>query len=298
MHVIVNTPAGNIGRVVMDRLLACAQQVTMISRNPEKVRTFADRGARLVVGSFDDPAVLDRAMTGADALLWLTPLVFDQPRFLEWARTTGRLAADTARRNGVRRAVLISSVGAQHESGVGPIACMPAIEAVFKACVPNVMSLRAGHFMENLLVNVPTIAQSGAIYSPYPTDRKIPLVAARDVAAVAAEALLDPGWTGFRIKGVHGAEDIDYATAAEIVGKALGRPVRHVEVSIDAARQAMLEAGVPEHVVELLAELYAGIRDGRVARAEPRTAETTTPTTLLEFARQVLKPAVERPATA
>lgn len=37
-------------------------------------------------------------------------------------------------------------------------------------------------------------------------------------------------------------------------------------------------------------ELYEGINRGTVQSAEPRSAETTTPTTLLAWAREVLLP--------
>jgi hypothetical protein len=39
--------------------------------------------------------------------------------------------------------------------------------------------------------------------------------------------------------------------------------------------------------------MFAAFREGRATTAEPRTPETTTPTTLLEFSRTVLKPAVD-----
>jgi hypothetical protein len=55
----------------------------------------------------------------------------------------------------------------------------------------------------------------------------------------------------------------------------------------------MIDAGLPSYVAELLADMYNGLRAGRMQPTEPRTTETTTPTTLLEFSSQVLKPAVE-----
>src|ERR1051325_3477078 len=136
MKFVVNTPSGNIGHRVTGQLLDAGEEVTIISRHPAKVEDFVRRGARLVRGSIDDPRVLDGAFAGADVLFWLPPLAFDQPKFIDWARNTGTLAARTARQYGIRRAVLISSVGAQYEAGVGPIGCMPAIETAFRADIP------------------------------------------------------------------------------------------------------------------------------------------------------------------
>jgi uncharacterized protein YbjT (DUF2867 family) len=180
MRIVINTPAGNIGKVVVDQLLQEKEDVVMISRNPTKVADFVKRGARLVEGSIDDPLVLDRALKGADALFWLTPFVA-RPDYMDWAPRTAQTAANAVKSNGVKRVVLISSVGAQHESGVGPIGVLPAIEATFKEAAPNVTSLRAGSFMENFLGNVEMIAGTETIFGPHPATKKIPMVATRDI---------------------------------------------------------------------------------------------------------------------
>ncbi len=293
MNIVVNTPAGNIGRVVADQLLRAKENAVIISRHPQEVQNLVKRGAHLVEGSIDNPAVLDRALTGADALFWLTPFAFDQPDYLSWAKHIAQTAANAAKRHSVKRVVLVSSVGAQHESGVGPIGCLPAIEKAFKEAVPNVTALRAGSFMENFLNDVGTIAATGTIFGPRPAAVKIPWVATCDIATKAAAALLDVHWSGFRVIGVHGPEDIEPARAAKIIGEGIGLPVKYVEVTVEQAKQGMSGAGLPEFAVALLAEMYASFRAGRMLRTEPRTAETTTGTSLLEFSRQVLKPVVD-----
>jgi len=294
MKILINTPSGNIGRVVTQLLLTAGHELTLISRNPDKVQGFLKQGARLVRGSIDDAATLEGAFAGNEAVLWLPPLVFDQPDFLDWARSTGRLAAATAARHHVQRVVLISSVGAQHQNGTGPIACMPAIEQAFAAAVPELVTLRCGHFMENFLPHLPTMLRDGAIYTPHPTSLPMPLVASRDIAHVAAHWLQTPSRRGNVVTGVHGPADVTHHEAAHIIGEVLGREIRHVEVPVAAAEQGMLKAGMPAHVAALVAELYQGVRDGLVVRAEPRTPDTTTPTTLAEFTREVLVPAVSR----
>jgi uncharacterized protein YbjT (DUF2867 family) len=293
MKIVINTPAGNIGRVVVDQLLRAKENVVIISRHPKKVADLVKRGAHLEEGSIDDPRVLDHALKGADALFWLTPFAYDQPDYIKWARRTGQTAASAVKRHGVKRIVLISSVGAQHGSGVGPIACLPAIETSFKEAAPDVTSLRAGSFMENFLNNVGMIAGTGTIFGPHLAGQKLPMVATRDIGEKVVEVLRDARWKGFRIVGVHGPEDLDQSRAAQIISEGIGRPVKYVEVTVDQAKKGMLAAGLPGFMVELLGEMYTGFREGRMDRAEPRSSETTTKTSLLEFSRQVLKPAVD-----
>jgi uncharacterized protein YbjT (DUF2867 family) len=293
MKIVVNTPAGNIGRVVTDQLLAIKGDVVIIGRNPAKVTDFVARGARLVEGSIDDAAVLDQAFSGADALFWLTPIAFDKPNYIKWARQTGQDAARAAKRHGIRRVVVISSVGAQHETGVGPIGCLLAVESAFAAAAPNVSSLRAASFMENFLNHVGSIANMGTIFGSYPAEKKIPMVASRDIAVAALEALGGQRGDGHRIIGVQGPEDLSQLQAAKIISEGIGRPVKYVEVTDQQARQGMTQAGIPAFFVELLLDMYRGLREGRMERAEPRTAATTTKTSLLEFSRTVLKPAID-----
>ena len=56
--------------------------------------------------------------------------------------------------------------------------------------------------------------------------------------------------------------------------------------------QSMGEAGMPGFVTEMFLEMYEGIREGRMSPQTPRSAETTTPTDLATFAREVLRPAL------
>lgn len=290
MRITVNTPSGNIGRTLTQSLLDAGANVTLISRSPDKVSDLTGRGARLVQGSIDEQAVLDEALAGADALFWLTPPAA-RPDYHQWAVSTAQKAAATAKRLGVSRVVLLSSVGAQSGPGTGPVGVMLEIEKLFAEQVPNTVSLRAGFFMENLFRSLDTL-RDGALYQPAPAQKPFPLVATRDIAAVAAEELLDASWTGYRIRGVHGPEDLNYAQVAAILSDALGRPIQYVQVSVDQVRQGMRGAGLPDFLTDIFSEMYQAVVDGRMDAAEPRTAATTTPTSLAAFAREALAPAL------
>lgn len=293
MRIVVNTPAGNIGHNVVDRLLAAKHEVVIISRHPEKVDPAIANGARLVRGSIDEEAVVDRALDGADALFWLTPIAFDQADYMHWATSIGERAAALARRHAVERAVVISSIGAQHDAGVGPIGCNAVIEKAFEKAVPNVTVLRPGSFMENLLQHVGTMAQTGTMYTRYPISMAIPWIATRDIAERAVVALTDSESKGHRLVELQGPEDLDQLQVASIVSEAIGRRITSIEVTDEQAKQGMVGGGMPSRFADLLLEMYAALASGRMRRTQPRSAVTSTPTTLLTFARQVLKPAVD-----
>jgi uncharacterized protein YbjT (DUF2867 family) len=290
MRIVVNTPSGTIGRPLTTRLLEAGAHVTILSRSPE-VADLVARGARLVEGSIDDEGAVARALEGADALFWLSPPAY-RPDGNAWLVAAAQGAAAAAQRLGVRRVVVQSSMGAQTGPGTGPVGCLLAVEEAFRAIAPDVIALRAGLFMENLLRDLPSILGEGAIYSPNPTDKKLSLVATADVAARAAAFLLDASWHGHRAVGVHGPVDLSYRDVAQVLTQVLERPVRHVQTTLEQTRQGMLGAGLPDFVVAGFLELFEGVHNGRMASAEPRTQETTTATSLADFARAALLPAV------
>ncbi|RKH44774.1 NmrA family transcriptional regulator [Corallococcus sp. AB049A] len=293
MSIVINTPNGNIGRPLVEKLLKEGRKVTVISRTAEKVADLVKQGAKWVQGSIDEQATLDAALAGAEELFWLTPPAM-RPDFQDWATATGRLAAERVKAHGVKRVVLISSIGAQTGPGTGPVSVLKSIEEAFQAAAPNVVSLRAGFFMENLLRDVQGLAKAGALFSPNAETKRLPMVATADIAAKAAGFLLDTSWTGHRYVGVHGPRDLTYPEVASILTQVLGQPVKYVRVGLEDVRKGMLGAGMPSWAADTFVEMYGAVLDGRMDPAEPRSKETTTPTTLEHFASTVLKPAVER----
>jgi len=291
MSIVINTPTSNIGRALAARLLDAGERITILSRDKKKVGELARHGARVVEGSFEEPALLAEALEGAEALFWLTPPPA-RPDYYAWATKCAKQAATTAKKAGVRRAVVLSSMGAHTGPGTGAVGPAREMENDFEAELPAVVSLRPGIFMENFLLSAGMIAKAGQIFVPIQPGKKWPLVATADIAAKAACWLLDRSWTGHYRVGVHGPQDLSTDEAAAIISSAVGKPVQCINATLDQARGALTGMGMPGFVVDLIIEQYVAFRDGRLEPAEPRTPDTTTPTTLAEFARTTLVPAI------
>jgi uncharacterized protein YbjT (DUF2867 family) len=291
MSIVINTPTSNIGRALAARLLDAGERITVLSRDKKKVDELLRRGARVVEGSFEEPALLAEALEGAEALFWLTPPPA-RPDYYAWATKCAKQAAAAAKKADASRAVVVSSMGAHTGPGTGAVGPAREMENDFEAALPAVVSLRPGIFMENFLLSAQTIAKAGQIFVPIQPGKKWPLVATADIAAKAACWLLDRGWTGHYRVGVHGPQDLSTDEAAAIIASAVGKPVQCIDATLEQARGALTGMGMPDFVVNLIVEQYVAFRDGRLNPAEPRTPDTTTPTTLAEFARTILVPAV------
>jgi uncharacterized protein YbjT (DUF2867 family) len=287
MRIVINTPSSQIGRTVAQYLLETGEAPVLLSRSPAKVQDLVGRGASVVEGNLDDERALSRAFEGADALFWLTPPDL-RPDHYDWATGLGRRAAEIAAARGVKRAVVLSSMGAQHGRGTGPVSPLLEIERAFGSALSDVTVLRPGFFMENLYRDLETIARDGAIYGAAPADQRSPWVATRDIGLRAGQILRDGTWKGQRVLGVHGPQDLSYNDAARILSRELGRSVRYVELDIASFRAGAVGAGLPPFLADIFAEFYTALREGRLDSAEPRDEATTTPTTLVEFVRTEL----------
>jgi uncharacterized protein YbjT (DUF2867 family) len=143
MSIVINTPTSNIGRALAARLLDAGERITVLSRDKKRVDELLRRGARVVEGSFEEPALLAEALEGAEALFWLTPPPA-RPDYYAWATKCAKQAAAAAKKAGARRAVVVSSMGAHTGPGTGAVGPAREIENEFEAKLAAVVSLRPG----------------------------------------------------------------------------------------------------------------------------------------------------------
>ena len=111
-------------------------------------------------------------------------------------RVTDSLAA-AIRNNGIGYVVALSSTGADKTYGTGPVLGLHSLEKKLEAIDGlNVLSLRCGYFMENLLPQIGIIQSMGFMAGPVRADVPLPMIATRDIGEAAAESLakLDFVW--------------------------------------------------------------------------------------------------------
>jgi len=112
MKVAIVTPTGNTGSKLAPRLLDGGAELILLCRDPKKVSALTARGAKAEVGDLKDAGYVARATERADALYWVTPPDFSVPDLHAFQAGLGRNAADAVRKNGIKRVVHLSSIGA------------------------------------------------------------------------------------------------------------------------------------------------------------------------------------------
>jgi uncharacterized protein YbjT (DUF2867 family) len=147
--------------------------------------------------------------------------------------------------------------------------------------------LRCCPFMENIFRQLRPIVERGIFSYPMPGHIPIPMVAASDIADVALRWLVRGDWQGISGVAIHGPEDLSYGQVAAVIERTLKRPVRYREASPNHYIQTLVELGASAEYSHSLVEMFAELAQG-IMRAESRTAESTTPTTLLGWAETEL----------
>jgi uncharacterized protein YbjT (DUF2867 family) len=288
MSIAITTPTGHIGSRLVRRLLDAGADLTLLLRNPDKLDSSIRNRVKVQQGTLDDKDYVQRATAGAEALFWLTPGGMTATDVRAWYDHFGQVAANAVQSNRIPYVVHLSSVGAQNEHA-GLVSGLGRVERYLNATPANVLHLRPAYFMENYLMQLDAIRSQSCVFLPVPGEAAFPLIATRDIADVAAEHLLARKENGKRIRGLHGPADVRFDEAASILGEAIGRPVRHVTVTLEQVRQTFLGWGASPAFADAYVEMAQALsQPGTVA--EPRTPETTTPTTLAQWAADTFRP--------
>lgn len=211
MTILVTGATGNIGRKVVDHLLAGGEgAIRALTTNPAKAAL--PDGVEVAVGYLRKPETLPAAFDGVKAV-YLAPTPDTVEEVLRLAREAG-----------VERVVDLSG---EHESWWGGVA--KAVEASGLAWT----HLSPGDFMENSLSWAPQIIATDTVREPYPEGRSAP-IAMDDIARVAAAVLTSDDHEG-RALPLTGPEILTPVDLVDRIGAARGRPVRFEKVTRDEA---------------------------------------------------------------
>ncbi len=176
-------------------------------------------------------------------------------------------------------------------SGQSPVCTMS--NCALNDASADVVHLRPGFFMENFLIQLDSIRRDGKRYWLDPGHARLPMIATRDIAEAAAARLLDYTWTGHSIQVLHGPTDLTLDEAVKIPAVIVGRPMKNVQLTPEEFRKVSQGWGMSLDFAEGYIEMFETLnRLGWVHLGEPRTPETSTPTTLGDWASQVLIPLV------
>lgn len=278
-NILITGATGTVGSFLVEKLAAAGVRARALVRSPAKGEPIEKLGLEAVAGELDKPETLKPALAGIEKVFLLSSPDARQ------AELQSNLV-QAAKEAGVRHIVKLSVIGIG--SGLESLSLGRLHLETEKEIERSGMAythLRPNGFMQNTLMHAGTIKTQGAWYAPF-GESKESCVDARDVAAVALSALTEEGHEG-KAYEITGPESLSYNEMAQRLSAALGREIKYVEVPVEAARTAMMNAGMQAWLVDALVELFYFYRDGGAAHVTDTVREVTgrAPITFAEFAR-------------
>lgn len=255
--ILVTGATGNVGSRAIRELESVGEAVRAFVRDPGRAAEKLGDGVELVPGDFSDAASVRRAVEGVDRVFLAC---VNHPRQVEYETNV----IDAAAAAGVRRVVKLSALGAEIGSPVAFWDAHGRIERRLRAQGLPYTILRPATYMTNVLGSAEAIGHTGKLFAPAEGAR-IAMVYPRDVGTVAATVLTGEGHEG-KTYTLTGPESITYEEVAAHLSRATGRRIDFVGVPDEAARQSMVEAGMPVWFVDNLVTLFGFLRRGAVAR--------------------------------
>lgn len=279
---VVTGVTGHTGSAAAETLLAAKLPVRVVVRDEAKGAAWRAKGADVAIASFEDPASMTRALKGADGAYVLLP----PPAWNEAALAANRAALTdklltALRESAPKHTVFLSSVGAQHTDGTGPIKFLHPIEVALRSSGLRSTFLRAAFFMENWGGSLGSALESGNLYYGLIANKKFSQVATKDIGATAAKALIEPHASGARVIELAGPEDLSLEDTAAAISRVSGKTVNAVSVPIPAMVGSLEGMGASKDIAAGYGELVHGINTDHVA-FEGGAAQFVRGTTTLE----------------
>jgi uncharacterized protein YbjT (DUF2867 family) len=228
---------------------------------------------------FNEPETLRESLKATDKVFLLTPFQSDM------VQQSSNMLTEIKNAGTIKQIVKLSVIGADFEPG-GRL--HRQVEKMIEDSGIAYTFLRPNAFKQNF-VNFysHTIKEQGVLSLPA-GDGKVSFVDARDIAAVAVQALTnnDDGKHNSKTYDITGPEAISYGDAVRILSEEVGRKISYVNVSREDAFEAMKEIGLDDWLINTILEGYNNLRKGYFSPVTTVVEELTAkrPISFKEFA--------------
>lgn len=230
MTILVAGATGNVGRPLVEQLLAAGHRVRALTRNPDKANLPAD--AEVVADNLAETASLSAAFEGVSAAHLIN---FNGADFS--SLTNGAEIVDLAKRAGVRKVTVLK----------GDVTNSPLEEAV-EAGGLEWAYLAPVEFMSNALEWAESVRTEGVVREAFP-GAKSAMIHEADIAAVAATALTSDGHAGQEY-WLTGPQALTPPEKVRTISDVLGREVRYVELTRDEVVAQWRQTGYSDEDIE------------------------------------------------
>lgn len=281
--ILLTTPTGNTGSMILQQLVEQGQQVRVFVRDPQKISADILEKVEVATGSLLNEYEFTKALQGCETLYFCVPQSNTQEDVDAYYESFAKVASNAIKNSGAKRVVYLSSGGKESNLQAGIITALHKGEDIINQSGASVRALRCPVFFESLLYQIENLKKMGMFFLPIDGNYKMPQVAVKDIASKAVDFLSDKTWTGVEGFAVHGPADISYNEIAVQLSELIRKPIRFQQVSNKDYVKTLLEQHhASKAFAYSLTDMLTAIGKG-LYNTELRTDATTTPTTIKEW---------------
>ncbi|WP_435974593.1 SDR family oxidoreductase [Streptomyces sp. Qhu_M48] len=261
MSIVVTGATGQLGRLVIDALLATvpAQSVAAVVRDKEKAADLAERGVELRIADYDRPETLAEAFGAGDRVLLVSGN--------EVGRRVPQHTAviDAAKAAGVAQLAYTGVLGGD-EADFDLAAEHKVTERLILDSGLPYTFLRNGWYTENYTANLAPVLAHGVVVANAGEGRVASATRA-DYAAAAAAVLTGPAEEHLnRAYELSGDVSWSFAEYAAEVAAQSGQEIAYSDVPAETHLAILTGAGVPAPFAEILVDVDRAVGRGALAR--------------------------------
>jgi uncharacterized protein YbjT (DUF2867 family) len=283
---VITGSLGNISKPIIEGLIKQGKKVSVITSNNDRSKEIEHLGAKPLVGQLQDLDFLKKAFTNADVVYTMIPPI--------WQTTNWRASQNEVARNytsaiesaGVKFVVNLSSLGADKPNGIGPVSALYEFEQMLNK-IPglNVRHLRPSYFYHNLIAQIGLIKQAGFMGSNFGEGEKLFLVHPADIAKAALEELSTLNFKGNSVRYVI-SDERSGKEIAEVLGKAINKPLQWVVFTDEQQKQGLLQAGLSETHTAGYVEMGKALREGYMQEDARKNKPVLSKIKLEDFSKE------------
>ncbi|MFI6282282.1 SDR family oxidoreductase [Streptomyces sp. NPDC050988] len=273
MSIVVTGATGHLGRFVIEGLLekVPADRITAVVRSEEKAADFAARGVKLAIADYNAPETFDGLFSAGDKVLLISGNEFDKGRVAQH-----KVVLDAAKAAGVALLAYTSAPGSLSAALADDHRGTEA--AILESGVTYAL-LRNGWYNENYTENLAPVLEYNAVVQAA-GEGKVSSASRADYAAAAVAVLTGEGHEN-KTYELGGDTAWGFAEYAAEVAKASGKEITYNSVPVEAFKDILTGAGLPEPFAAILAGVDASIEKGELVVAtgdlSRLTGRPTTP---------------------
>ena len=232
--ILVTGATGQQGGAVATALLTKGQKIRVMSRTPEKASALAQAGAEVVKGNLTNASDLQAALRGVHGVFAMsTPFEAGMDQEVR----QGIMMADSAKQAGIAHYVYTSVGSAHRNTGIPHFETKWKVEQHIRQIGLPATVLRPVWFMENFTTFSKPSAE-GILMMPMRADKKLAMVALRDIGEFGAAAFMRPN--DFLGQAIDLAGDeLTMPDVAAHLSKVTGRSIQFQGLPLEQAEAAM-----------------------------------------------------------